>query len=254
MLSLFSGKISGVFTQAFQGFTKAIGFVLETVTTIVDTVVETVGKLTSPLTETLTKLPLVGETVESVLKLESNLLGNLSGGLHAVASDFSKGDLLGGVSTALGGVTATAGATIKDVTDVVGDLVALSAPITNILGDLPAIGPVVGVIGQTSTNLLGFAKENGDYVASINPVDLITGALTNPTGSLGGVLKDVSSTLDHLLDDLAPVTGSTAGIPVVGDLVGVIGSASGSLTQGIYDAGNFISKVDLFDAIPSSYV
>ena len=93
MFSLFTGKISSVFSLAFQGISKALGFVLETVTTVVDTVVETVGAITSPVTEALTNLPLVGDTIQSVVDLESNLLGNVSHGLHAVADQLSQGDL-----------------------------------------------------------------------------------------------------------------------------------------------------------------
>lgn len=251
MFKLFTDKVSGVFTLAMQGIAKAIGCIVETVTNVVDTVVESVGTLTAPLTEKLTTLPLVGDTVESVLNLESHLLGNLSGGLHAVAEDFSKGDLLGGIHTALGGVTATVGQTLGDVSTIIGNVSGLSTPLTDLLSEVPALAPVVNVFGETSSNLLGLLTETGDYVASINPLDLVTGAVTDPTGSLGGVLKDVSGTLDNLLDDLSPVTGSTASIPVVGDAVGVVGDISGALTQGLYDAGQAISQIDLFEPFQS---
>ena len=37
MFSLFTGKISGVFSLTLQGISKALGFVIETVTNVVDT-------------------------------------------------------------------------------------------------------------------------------------------------------------------------------------------------------------------------
>lgn len=251
MLSLFSGKISSVFTLAFQGIAKVVGFVLETLTSVVDTVVETVNTLTAPLTETLTKLPLVGDTIHSILDLESNLVGNLSEGLHAVASDFSEGDLLGGLNTALNGVTATVGETLGDTSDLLGNVVGLTAPVSGLLGSIPGLEGIIDAAGETTNNLLGFVEETGEYVAGIQPLALVNGLLSDPTASIGGVLQDTSVTLDNLLNDLVPMTDVVTALPVVGEVVHVTGSVLGSVTDGLYDVGTLLGQVDLLDPFQS---
>ena len=252
MFSLFTGKISGVFSLALQGISKALGFVIETVTSVVDTVVETVGTLTSPLTDTLTSLPLVGGTVESVLDLKSNLVGNLSEGLHSVASDLSEGDLLGGVNTALNSVTATLGETIADGANILSNVIDVTTPVTGLLSELPGLGDILNAAGETTSNLIGFVEETGDYVASIHPTDLVNGLLSDPTGSVGGVIQDASGSLENLLNDLVPITDVVSTLPVVGDAVTVAGQLAGSITDGLYDVGSLLGQVDLLDPFQSN--
>lgn len=252
MFSLFTGKINGVFSLALQGIAKVVGFVLDTVTSVVDTVVETVSTLTAPVTDTLSKLPLVGDTIHSILDLESNLVGNLSDGLHAVASDFSEGNLLGSLNTALNGVTATIGQTLEDTTDSLGHIVGLTTPVTDLLGGIPGLEGILHATGETTNNLLGFVQETGDYVASIQPLDLVNGLLSDPTGSVGSVIQDTSVMLDNLLNDLAPITDAVATLPVVGDVVTVAGPLLGSLTDGLYDVGALLGQVDLLDPLQSN--
>lgn len=252
MFSLFTGKISGVFSLVYQGLSKALGFVVETVTNVVDILVDTVGKIASPITDKLTDLPLLGDTIESVLDLESNLLGNLSGGLHAVADDLSQGNLLGGVNTALSGVTTTLGQTIGDVVDVVQNVVGITTPVTDLVGSVPGLGGILNAAGETTSNLLGFVEETGNYVANIDPVDLVSGLITNPTGSIGGVIQDVSGSLDSLLNDLAPVTDLASELPVIGHISDAVGQISGVLNQGLYDVGFSISQIDLLNPLQST--
>lgn len=249
MFSLFTGKISGVFSLALQGLSKALGFVVETVTNVVDKVIETTALVTSPITDKLTALPIIGNTIDSVLKLESNLIGNLSGGLHAVADDLSQGNLVAGISTALNGVTSTVGQTIGDGVNIVENVVGLSSPITGLIGGLPVLGPVVDAAGETSSNLLGFVKETGDYVASINPIELVSGLITDPTGSIGGVIQDTSSTLGNLLNDLSPLTNSVKDLPVVGGLVDAVGETSTNLLGFMAETGDYISGINPLDLV-----
>lgn len=252
MFSLFTGKISSVLSLAFQGLSKLVGWVIETASDVIDTVVETVGSITTPLTEQLTQLPVVGGTVEAVLDLQSNLVGQLSDGLDAIAHDLSQGDLLGGVSTALNGLTSTAGQAIEHTAGVVEQLVALSSPITGLISDLPGLGDVLDAADQTTSYLIGFVEEIGQYVGSINPTELVSGLLSDPAGSVGGVVQDASATLENLLNDLVPVTDWASELPVVGDVVTQVGETANTINQAIYDVGTQISQIDLLSPFNQS--
>lgn len=249
MFTQFLGKISGVFNLAFQGISKVLGFVVDTVATVVDTVVETVSSLTQPVNDQLSELPIVGDAVDSILNLESNLVNNLTGGLHAVADDLLDGNLIGGVETALNGVTATVGETLTDVSTVLGDVVELATPVTDLIATVPSLAPILESVGDTTSNIIGFVAETGEYVSDIQPLELITDLLDQPTATIGATLQDVSGTLDNLLNDLAPITASAAQLPVVGELVATAGVVSSALTQGLYDAGQLIASIDLLDPL-----
>lgn len=249
MFSLFTGKISGVLSLAFQGISKALGFIVDTASQVIDTVVETVDTLVSPVTDTLSQLPLLGSSLEGVLELKSNLLGNLSNGLDAVAEEFNRGDLLGGVNTALNGVTSTLGQTLTDTSQVIEDAVALTSPITGLIANVPGLDGILNAASQTTSNLLGFVEETGAYVANINPTDLIAELLTDPTATIGGVVQDGSVTLENLLNDLAPVTNTIDALPLLGQIVDVTGQVSSTVTQGVYDLGTQITQIDLLDPL-----
>lgn len=245
MFSLFSAKISSVFTLAFQGFVKAVGFVVETVSHVIDTLLDTVNLITSPITEQLTKLPVIGDSIDAVLHLESNLVNNLTGGLSTVANDLAKGDLLGGISTALNGVTSTVADTIVDTVNIVEGIIGLTTPITGLISELPLLGGILDAAGQTTSNLLGLVEETGQYVGSINPVDLVGSLISDPTSTLGGVVSDAAATIDNLLNDLLPVTDLVSEIPVIGGLIDQVGQSAHTINQGIYDLSTQISQIDL---------
>ncbi len=249
MFSLFTGKISGVLSLAFQGISKAVGLVVETVSNVIDGVVETLGAITNPITEQLTQLPVVGDTVDAVLDLKSNILNNLGNGLDAIASDLSQGDLLGGVTTALNGVTSTVGQTMTDTADVLQQVSGLASPITGLISDLPGLEGILNAANQTTSNLIGFVAETGQYVGSINPTELVSGLLSDPTASLGGVVQDASGTLENLLNDLVPVTDVVSELPVLGDVVSQVGQTVQGINQGIYDLGTQISQIDLLNPL-----
>ena len=242
MFGLFTGKISGVLSLVFQGISKAVGSIIETVSNVIDTVVETVGTLTNPITEQLTQLPVVGDTVDTVLDLKSNVLGNLTDGLDAIANNLSQGDLLGGVNTALSGLTSTVGKTIIDTAGVVEQVANLTSPVTGLISGLSGLGDVLGAANQTTSNLIGFVEETGQYVGSINPTELVSSLLSDPTGSIGGVVQDVSTTLENLLNDLVPVTDLVSELPVIGDVLSQVGQTAHNINQGIYDLGTQISQ------------
>lgn len=199
MLSLFTGKISGVLSLALQGISQVNGLVLNTVLDVVDTVVDSIN------TTALTELPVVGSGIRKVLELESNLVSSIGGGLRDVADHLASGNLLGAVDTALEGVTLVVGQTLSDATAVVEQVVGLTSPVTELVSDVLVIGDILSAAGDT-TNLLGLIDETADYVAGIDPLALLENTLNDPLGTIGGTLQDVSGTLDHLLEDLLPVT------------------------------------------------
>lgn len=244
MLNLFTGKISGVLSLTLQGISKAVGLVLNTVLDTVDSVLETVSSLTAPLTDALTELPLIGGTIEKVLTVENQLVGTLGEGLHAVADQLATGDLLGGVQTTLNGVTGVVGQTVTEVAGLVDHLSGVATPITDALSDLPLLGDLLDAVGETTGNLTDLLAETGDYVTSIDPTELLTSVLNDPLASVGGVVQDVSGTLDALLDDIAPITSIATELPVVGDLVQVVGESTTALNQGLYDVGSLFQYVN----------
>lgn len=256
MFSLFTGKISAVFSLALQGISKAIGFIVETVTDILDTVVETISAITSPITDALTELPLIGDTVKSVLTLESNLVSNLSDGLHQVADQLLQGALIDGVTTAVNQITPLVGQAVKDVVDVVDNVVGLADPVTDLLSHLPVVGDVVTAVGETTDNLLGFVAETGQYVADTEVTALVGELLTDPAATLGGVIQDVSGSLANVLEDLSPLTDAANDLPVVGDVVVKVGDLAQQVPEALYDVGTQISQIDLLNPLQNnlSYV
>lgn len=248
MTTLFtSGKISGVFTLAVQGISKAVGLLTKAVITVIDHVVEVVAEIAAPLTDALSQLPVIGESIETVLNVGTGLVSGLSQGVHAISDELLTGDLVGGLNTALNGSTALLGQTVNGVSDILDSVLATTAPLTAPLAALPIIGDVVTAVSQTSTNLTGFVAETGDYIASIQPVDLVTDLLTNPIASVGGVVQDVSGSLGSLLDDLAPVTTTVSTLPVVGDVITTVGTVIGSANDGLYDLGTQLTQFNAFD-------
>ena len=92
-------------------------------------------------------------------------------------------------------------------------------------------------VGETTGNLTGLLAETGGYVASIDPTELLTAVLNAPLTSVGGVVQDVSGTLDALLDDIAPITSIATELPVVGESTTV-------LNHGLYDVGSLLQSVN----------
>ena len=248
MANLFSdSKFNGVFTLAVQGISKAVGLLTKAVITLIDEVVETVSTLTAPLTDALTQLPVVGDTLETVLDASTGLLAGASQGVHAVTDQLIQGDLLGGIDTLLNGTTDLVGQTLGGVSDILDSVLDTTAPLTAPLVSLPVVGDVVAAVGQATSNLSGLVAETGDYVAGIQPLDLINDLLNNPVASVGGVIQDVSSTVDALLDDLAPITDTAADLPVIGGVVATVGSTVGVVNEGLYDLGTQLGKVSPLD-------
>ncbi|GAA5557921.1 hypothetical protein Asch01_02670 [Acinetobacter schindleri] len=237
------GKFNGVFTLAVQGISKAVGFLTKAVITLVDEVVETVSTLTAPLTDALTQLPVVGDTLKTVLDTSTGLLADVSQGVHAVSDQLLQGDLSGGIDTLLNGTTDLVGQTLDGVSDILDSVLDTTAPLLS----LPVIGDVVASVGQTTSNLSGLISETGNYVAGIQPLDLVNDVLSNPVASVGGVLQDVSGTIDALLDDLAPITDTAADLPVIGSIVTTVGATAGAVNDSLYDLGTQLGKVGPLD-------
>lgn len=106
------------------------------------------------------------------------------------------------------------------------------------------LGGLLDAVGETTGNLTGLLAETGGYVASIDPTKLLTAVLNAPLTSVGGVVQDVSGTLDALLDDIAPITSIATELPVVGDLVQVVGESTTVLNHGLYDVGSLLQSVN----------
>lgn len=252
MTSLLSGsKFNGVFTLAVQGISKAVGFLTKAVITLIDEMVETVSILTAPLTDALTQLPVVGDTLETVLDTSTGLLADVSQGVHAVSDQLLQGDLPSGIDIFLNGTTDLVGQTLDGVSDILDSVLDTTAPLTAPLVSLPVIGDV----GETASNLSGLVAETGDYVAGIQPLDLVNDTLNNPVASVGGVLQDISGTVDALLDDLAPTTDTATDLPAIGSIVTTVGAIAGAVNTGLYDLGAQLGKVSPLDLeLQSAYV
>lgn len=253
MFSLLSEKISGVLSLALQGITTALGVLTKTVITVVDEVVSTVSDLTAPLSAQLGALPVVGDLLSTVLNVSTGLVSGVSAGVHAISDQWIAGDLACGVNTALNGTTDLLGQGLGGVSDILDSVLAATAPLTAPLANLPILGDVVTAIGQTGSNLSGLVDETGQYVAAINPLELINNTLENPVASVGGVIQDVSGTLDALLNDLVPVTDVATSLPVAGAVVGLVGETVSTVNQGLYELGAQLGQVNSLDHLSQTY-
>ncbi len=183
--------------------------------------------------------------IEKVLAVENQLVGTFGDGLHAVADQLAITATSGGVQTALNGVTGVVGQTVTEVAGLVDHISGgVAAPITDALSDLPLLGGLLNAVGETTGNLTRLLAERATTVASIDPTELLTSVLNDPLASVGGVAQDVSGTLDALLDDIAPITSIATELPVVGDLVQVVGESTTALNQGLYDVGTLLQSVN----------
>ena len=90
-------------------------------------------------------------------------------------------------------------------------------------------------------------------LAAINPVELINNTLENPVASVGGVIQDVSGTLDALLNDLVPVTDVATSLPVAGTVVGLVGETVSTVNQGLYELGAQLGQVNSLDHLSQTY-
>lgn len=244
MFNLFSGKVSSVFSLAFQGISKALGFITKSVITVVDEIVEVVSTISAPIVDKLVGLPVIGNTIASVTDTANNLLDNLSQTVHGTADHLLNGQLETGVTHLLGQVTPTLGGVVQDASHVVDNLLDVIAPVTQQLSQVPVLGNLIQAADQSLNNLTGLVDETGAYVAGVNPVDLLSSTLQNPIASVGGIVQDVSSTLDALLDDIAPLTTTLGEIPVAGGAVTLVGETVNTVNTGIFDLGSHLAAVN----------
>lgn len=153
----------------------------------------------------------------------------------------------------MNGTTDLLGQGLGGVSDILDSVLAATAPLTAPLANLPILGDVVTAIGQTGSNLSGLVDETGQYVAAINPLELINNTLENPVASVGGVIQDVSGTLDALLNDLVPVTDVATSLPVAGTVVGLVGETVSTVNQGLYKLGAQLGQVNSLDHLSQTY-
>lgn len=250
-MALFGGLkgISGVFTAISQGFSSVLGKIVSVVAHVVDTVVEAVSQVLNPVLDGLSNAPLLGGTIETVDNLVGNLTGNLSDTLHSTADALSAGSVVGGVATLLNGVTDTIGATVKDAANTVDTLATdVIDPVLGKLQDAPIIGKILEGVEETLDHVVGDVDSLGDYVAEIEPLELVKDLLTDPLDTVGGVVNDVADTVDDVLNSLAPTLDVE--VPVVnelGDVVQQVGAGAVGLVNGLGDA---LRDVDLNINLP----
>lgn len=244
MFKLFSGKISGVLTLGLQGLTKAVGHILDAVVHTADALIDTLGVVLSPLTSALSHVPVLGTTVNKVLDTTTNLLDSVTGELHQTAHTLKTGNLEGGVIDLLDGVTSIAGNAVTGVAGLADHVVGLTDPLTEVLGQVPVLDGAVSAVGGTVDNLLGFVGETGQYVADINPTDLLNDLASNPTGTLGGVVQDLAGSGANLVADLNPLVDLASQIPVLGSVVGAVSETGTNLTGLLGETGQYIGGID----------
>jgi tetrahydromethanopterin S-methyltransferase subunit B len=137
----------------------------------------------------------------------------------------------------LNNVTHLAGNALNDVSKVADTVVDLVSPALNHLGHIPVIGDVVLAAGKSISNISGLIDETGDYVTSIQPVELVNDLLQNPLATVGGVVQDVSGTVDALLNDISPLTGTLSTLPIAGGVVAVAGGTVDAVNHGLDTIG-----------------
>ena len=249
LFKLFTGKISSVLTTAFQGLVKTVGVIVESITEAVDTVVDSLQAGLAPLTNGLTQLPLIGDTVGSVLDTVNNLIDNTSSTLHNVANNLQGGTVTGVLPDLLNDTTNLVGGVLSDASQVVQDVANLIPPSPTPLG---VVNGVLDAVGDTLDNLSGFVDQTGTYVSNIEPLGLVSGLLSDPAGTVGDTLGDVSGILNNLLGDLEPVTNVLSDLPGIGTIVDGAETVLGHTFDGVGYLGGHISQLgnlNPFDSI-----
>lgn len=250
-MALFGGLkgLNGVFTAISQGFSKFLGKIVEVVAKVVDGIVEAVGQVLDPVLDGLAKVPIIGDTIATVDHLVGNLTTNLSDTLHSTADALSTGSVVNGVDTLLNGVTDTVGAVVNDVADTVDTLATdVIDPVLHKLQDAPVLGPILEGVEETLDKVVGDVDGLGNYVADIEPLELVKDVLTNPLDTVGGVLKDVADIVDGVLESAAPTLDVQ--VPVVnelGDVVQQVGAGAVGLVNGL---GQALNTLDLDINLP----
>lgn len=248
MFNLFSGKISSVFTTAFQGLVKTIGVITQGIVDAIDHTLDIVTSLATPILDVVAKIPGLGEPVTQLVNTVTNLVDNTLDIAHLAADNLAKGDLIGAVTNiaahTLDSATDLVGQALNDASQVVTGLSQLASPLTNgILADVPVLGDVLGSVGQTLDNLAGFVDETGSYVAGIVPGGLVAGLVLDPADTVGGVLQDVSGILTNLVGDIAPITSLVGTVPVVGTVTNGVGFVAQNTIDGIGFIGEHLEQL-----------
>lgn len=241
MFKLFTGKVSSVFTTLFQGISKVVGSIVETIATTVDVVSEIVTTISAPIVEKLTALPLVGDLITTTNNFVGDATSTISDSLHGTADQFINNNIAGGVQTLLDGATTLVGDTLDHVTDLVDGATQALSPITTPLTNAPVLGPILGNVLETADNLVGFVDETASYVSGIDATNLLSN-LTNPIATVGGIVSDVSGSLDDLLDDLAPAVGIVEQVPVLGHVVEHVADGLGYVPDALSYLGGHLQQ------------
>ena len=244
MFNLFSGKYNGALSLALQGISQAVGFITKVIIAAVDHTVEAFSSISTPLTDKITAIPIIGETLNSVVETVNHVVGGVSNTVNDLADDLLAGNLEQGVDRLLDNATTLVGHTVNDASDVLDNVLDLISPVTAQLSQVPVLGPIVHAADQALNNLSGLVDETGDYVGAIDPVALVSSTLQNPVAGVGGVVQDVSSTLDALLGDIAPITTTLEAIPVAGGAVTLVGETVTAINNGLYGLGTQLTTVN----------
>lgn len=242
------GSLSGAISAAAQGFSKLLGKIVAVVAQVIDHTVELVGQILTPVLDTASQIPVLGKVVDTVEDLVNNLTHNLSDTLHNTSNSLLTNGVQHSVTVLLDNVTTVAGSTVSDVITSANSLVThVVDPILNQLEVLPVIGHLATGLENSLDHVLNDVHNLGQYVAQSDIIDLGGDILANPFTALGGVLGDVTETIDSLLNSLEPALDS---IPVAGDAVQHLGQGAVNILNHLSTGLNSIE----FDVHSSIFV
>lgn len=179
----------------------------------------TLDHVSTTLINAAQDFPIIGEVVETASTLVSSAANNLVGTVHHLSENLQSGDVVGAVKDLLSDATFVAGNLVTDTTFVVDELLDSTSLITNTLAQVPVLGGVLNGVVASVDNVVDTVGGVGQYVADVNPVDLVSDLLHAPAQTVGNVVIDVSKVVSNVSEDLNPLVTSTASTPLVGAVV-----------------------------------
>ncbi|MCG2921872.1 hypothetical protein KZ305_27690, partial [Escherichia coli] len=80
--------------------------------------------------------------------------------------------------------------------------------VTNYVTQVPVLGGVIAGVLDSVDNVVDTVGDVGQYVADVDPVQLVSDLLNAPAETLGTVVVDVAGVVADLADDLNPLVAS----------------------------------------------
>lgn len=124
--------------------------------------------------------------------------------------------------------------------------------VTNYVTQVPVLGGVIAGVLDSVDNVVDTVGDVGQYVADVDPVQLVSDLLNAPAETLGTVVVDVAGVVADLADDLNPLVASTASTPVLGAVVETVTDAVDLVSGTVASVGTGLQGFNALDELINS--